>query len=494
MTLLQDKIPRHAIGLDIGSDSVRFLHVYSSFGTVAVKGFGSQKFNPSEGHVAITKAIKTLWHRMGIQYKNVVSYVPDNQVRFKNIEIPLTFDGDTQEWINENKIEILPPSVDLNRFYFAWELLHATETNATLMLAFCNRNYVNERLEIIEKAGLNLIRLAPGSVDVASLLPSAEEFLNETLLLFSRNEQAQGFLTLENMRLVDHNFINTTSEYGVTNGGVQNHAVETITDRIRSLENPPENAVFFDENPVECSDIVFDERKVSVAGIHPYNRLKNYDDLPSEYLITAGLALAHIVGNNNLNLLPEEKIEYFRNETEKSVFLKSVLLVGSFLLVLLLLINLLTVKKANDLEMIHEQLLQLNEQVQEFEQKQKEKNQLEAAYKNLQKLVTQKTQFAKILEQIGLQVPEGIWFQDISLGSVDTGIKKEKTFNTSFELRAIALKEQYISIFLKNLEQNKLFKNIALQGLSRIEGEQVWRQTKFSRKPLVQFTLHGQLQ
>ncbi len=194
---------KNAIGLDIGSSSVKVLELeQTKSGTQRLLHFGMTRLPPEaivDGAVmntsAVVDAIKELIARHKIRSRDVVASVAGHSVIIKRINLPVMTSEELEESIQWEAEQYIP--FDVNDVNIDVQILDAAGDEAgqmEVLLVAARKELVNEYVSIIHEAGL-----VPAVVDVdAFAVGNAFEF---------SHKQPMGTLALINVGASTTNII-----------------------------------------------------------------------------------------------------------------------------------------------------------------------------------------------------------------------------------------------------------------------------------------------
>lgn len=164
---------RSAIGLDIGTSSVRAAELSFSKGQVTLEKFGQVALPDGavrDGEVvnadAVAGAVKQLWARTGFGSKKVVIGVANQKVIVRQVDLPWMAPGDVKKSLGFLVQDFVPMPVDQAVLDFhAIEEIEGENDSRVLrgLLVAASRDMVNAALSAVNKAGLS-----PAMVDLTS--------------------------------------------------------------------------------------------------------------------------------------------------------------------------------------------------------------------------------------------------------------------------------------------------------------------------------------
>jgi Tfp pilus assembly protein PilN len=219
--------------------------------------------------------------------------------------------------------------------------------------------------------------------------------------------------------------------------------------------------------------------------------LRENNGLTPEYTRAAGLALKKLYPLfNTIDLLPEDRKIIVRNQREKKRALSSMLGFGAFFLIILLVLTVIKLIQAGELEDVEAQMFALNEQIFAAEQIQKEQINLQQALLDMQNLVTRRSRVAEFLEALSSTLPRNVWLQEFSCEL--EGVSDGET-GKPVVIRGWAFDEAQMAAFLSRLESFDFLRDVQLQGTERIPADEVWNRSRLRKISLIEFTISASL-
>lgn len=168
--------------LDIGTSAIRVVQLSKSganswnlqhFGYVPIDERISAS-NSNEGMTRLGEAIMTAIGQSGIKEKNVVIGVSSNKTFTTVIDVPSMADNEFNNVVKYQIDQYIPISIDDAKV--DWAVLgQSTHDNKKkeVLIASISKSYAEERLELVENLGFNVIAAEPDGIAITrSTLPS----------------------------------------------------------------------------------------------------------------------------------------------------------------------------------------------------------------------------------------------------------------------------------------------------------------------------------
>ena len=171
------------IGLDIGSHSIKLVHLELINERYQVQGYGVKSLprRTSESHLSesgngIEETIRSLFREMGIQDTQVACSISGPAVMVKPIQVPSMSEAELEEHLALEVDQYLP--ADATELYWDYHIQNAGEKSGitppmSVLLVAAKKEEVHKRIHILHRAGLD-----PLVVDVDALALSNMFTLN----------------------------------------------------------------------------------------------------------------------------------------------------------------------------------------------------------------------------------------------------------------------------------------------------------------------------
>lgn len=151
----------NAIGLDIGSNSIKLVQVKKTKQGISLENFAMSPLPPDsiyEGGIrdteAVVNTIKELAATHQLKTKHVALSIGGHSVIIKKISLPAMSDDELAESIHWEAEQYIP--YDLVEVYLDYQILQtrADQGQMDVMLVAAKKDVVNQYVEIVREAGL----------------------------------------------------------------------------------------------------------------------------------------------------------------------------------------------------------------------------------------------------------------------------------------------------------------------------------------------------
>ncbi len=482
-----------SIGLDIGDESVRIVELDKFSKRIRLLKFGEERIEPNDStRQQAIEAIKRLFHRLRIEEKEVVIHLGGVGVRHMLLEAPVLSQTELGEWVRRQCGERLPKNGGLSQFLFSYHVTRQNSDGTKLMVSYCQPHVLQEKLGLVEEAGLRPIMVGAGRMDLANAFAlDYEDLFAKTFLFVEANQCGAAFLVCADGSPVSYREVDWR-----TDGNLRSHDEDelrrVITSAIESVKNGYtrfDKAIFVGENAEHgVAQSVLPSDTAIETGKPLQALCKNGNALPSQYSLAAGLALKRYFPLlNTIDLLPADKKQLAEQQLEKKRALRFILIPGAMIFFILLVLNVLKFVFTDKLSASQEETAVLQSQLFDVEQLQAQQAKLQSALADMQRLVTQRSNAAELLEEISRLMSEGVWLQEIAATPVDTARMSEE--KNRVQLRGWAFDEGKVAMLLEQLESSARFSEVRLVATTRLPAPEVWKRTKLKKIDLVEFTI-----
>ena len=161
---------RNCIGLDIGSNSIKAVHLKRSKGGYRLNAFGIQPLVPQTivdsaimDHSAVVEAIRSLWSRLRLKQKEVAVAIAGHSVIVKKIQVPQMSTDELFEHIPYEAEHHIPFAKDDVEIDFQVLNRKNASGHMDLLLVAAKKDVVHDYIQVVRDAGLH-----PTVIDVAA--------------------------------------------------------------------------------------------------------------------------------------------------------------------------------------------------------------------------------------------------------------------------------------------------------------------------------------
>ncbi len=500
MKYLSDIWDSPAVGLDIGPSSVRAVVLTKLFKRIRLARFGEESFSsPSE--TAIVGAVQKLFKDLKIRQKEVIIHATGKGIRHVVIRVPLQPASELSLLIQQQIAKQLPVSIDPSKLILSFHIIEQTDQGFQVLVSYCQMHALEEKINLIEKAGLIPLSIGSRTIDlIQSLAFSRKEFFDQPYAILTiRKDQTEFFITKNGSPIVHQDIDTVFNQQKNVDKNLpllKDMIVKTLSEWQEQKETKIKKMIVTGD---VTDDILEKDRFKQIipseidieAGYPLEGLLPSEQRLEPKYSLAAGLALKkYFPLLNTIDLLPDDRKNTLDKMKEKKTSLGIILGFGSMILILLLILTVIQSMMTNRLNDSEEELVLYQDQISVMEQAQNEQIQLQKTYQEIERLVTQRSNMAELLEEISRILPEEAWLQEFIYKPVEIQTSSQTTEITNqIRISGLAFNESAIAILISNLENSKYFQNIQLITTNRISGDEVFNRTKIINIPLIQFAI-----
>ena len=467
------------IGSDIGPDAVRLVVLGRFFHHLKLLIRDEERLTVRSSE-EIVQAIRDLFDRNQIKNKDVVIRVHGRGIRYFLFNTPHLAEAALPAYITKEISRRLPPGMTLPKCQMGWHVTQRNEQGFSILVAYAQTGWIEEAIQILHQAGLQPRFVGAFGFDTLSAFATDPAFF-EGLRLYLICEHDEIILTvLRNGQIREAQTIETHSvEWKEELQRLVTQWRKTNEGKTEVLLTGEQAEIVHQDLQTILPDMVMASplRGVSQTGL----------SLPDSYALSAGLAMKALYPElNTLDLTPGSLKREAVDRDEKKKGFRWLLLAGAGLFVLMLIMNLGQWIAGSILTRSEDQMLEMNDRIFAVELAEKEQAQLGRDLKEMKALVTERSNTAELLHEIGKLVPEKIWLSRISMGP-----PKEKTADQRDQIlvNGWSLKQEDIADYISRLEASSLFKEIRLIETEKIDRDDVYELSKAYRKSVVRFTI-----
>ncbi len=181
MSILSSKTNNSFFTVDIGSTSVRVVHLkgaqvpkkLSAYASVPIDPKSSQS-DSSQSQEVIQKALKQLIKDANISEKNVVAGIPSDRIFAAVVDFPNISEKELKKTI-EYQLDTHVP-MPLDEVKVDWKILGTSPVDkekVEVLIVSLSNDYAESRLELFESMGLNVIAFEPDALGLTRSLVAA---------------------------------------------------------------------------------------------------------------------------------------------------------------------------------------------------------------------------------------------------------------------------------------------------------------------------------
>ena len=494
-----------AVGLDIGPNSVKIVVLTRFFKRIRLARFGEESLSsPSE--TAILNAIQKLFKDFKIRQKEVVIHATSIGIRHVIIHIPVLSSSELHLLIQQQVAKQLPVSIDPSKLILSYHIIEQTNQGFQVLVSCCQPHALEEKINVVEKAGLIPAAIGSRTIDlIQSFAFSRKDFFDQSYAILDSEKNQTDFFITKNGSPIVHQDIDAVfsqeKNFDKNLPLLKDMILRMLSEWQKKEETKIEKMIITgDINP---DDILENDRfkEIVPSGLdievgYPLEGLLSSEQrLEPKYSIAAGLALKkYFPLLNTIDLLPDDRKNTLYKMKEKKTSLSIILGFGSIILIILLFLTIMQSVMTDQLENSEEELVFYQDQISVIEQAQNEQIQLQKTYQEIERLVTQRSNMAALLEEISRILPARVWLQELVCKPQESRTSSQTTEITNqIRISGLAFDESAIAVLISNLENSEYFQNILLITTERMSGDEVFNRTKIENVSLIRFIIQARL-
>lgn len=164
LSLLQNK--HRPIGLDIGSDSVKMIQFEIKDGRGSVVAADKVRIERNgdqvdDNNAQARDAISLLLERNDFMGSDVISCVPNHQLKVKSLRLDLDAESEITQVLNSDNIRRLglDPDTDKINHMVAGNVYQGDEVKQELIIFAVDKSFITQHIDLITQAGLKVVGL-----------------------------------------------------------------------------------------------------------------------------------------------------------------------------------------------------------------------------------------------------------------------------------------------------------------------------------------------
>lgn len=410
----------------------------------------------------LDEELPSLFKSLGIRNQHVTTYLPRKLVNLRFLEIPSVEPKEVDNIVQLRGVKQIPYSQD--EVILSHTLLRSRQDGySEVVLAFCQRKFVDERINLLAKAGLEVDQIGVGSEGVVAWYVTNQltEGLGKPQGLVALIDCDSSFSDIIFCR--DGEFLFSRSivlgKASLTHGSEQEvkdfckevlQAIELTTEEIKLDEL--QKAVLIASMPIvpELRKTIETELGLSVEFSDPAMSLKGKHELQVE----DGGSFTPLIGfsqkkNPLFNLVPEEmQLQESVEKKAKQIITTGALVLGLFAAISLLFVGHFHQKKVYT-ELLEKEIYKTQEIASAIEGKLMRINLIE-------KIKNEDNSFLFYFKKISELLMGGMYFRSV-----------EYVQGKKITLKGNANEMAEIFDFVKTLEESKIFKGVKSEHVSK---------------------------
>jgi len=398
--------------------------------------------------------------------KQVFTLVLTDDFKYHVISLPLETDEGDEVWLTENYAKFLPASLVLDDFIFSFEALQKTETARISELIMIRKNFLEERIAVLEQLDIQLLGVLPTVYFFRSVFESS---LEKPLLLIDIQSQFIQYLFKDEAR-VSRNEFHLNHQLDANNQSSKHRLVE-IEGRMNDLKqtlfsanrdySPSDISLQLICNKSEeplLTDVIKNTFRENENHRQQFS-LSTYTDnqktlIPvRDFLLQSGLTP---------DLYKSARASSNREMLEKKYVVNIFLGIGIMFFTMLILLNVLFFTSSHLNEELSEEHTQIMQIARTMELLKKENKFLEIETNSLRNLQYHSHDLAAIFRSVSVCVEK-----DCALSHLSIKHQKERAYFIS--LKGDAVSQEAIAGSLQNLEKQMGVSNARLLGTNSID-------------------------
>lgn len=409
-------------------------------------------------------ALECLVDRLGRQGAFVVCDVEPEHVDVHVVEAP-AFDDDEDlgHWLADQARAFVSTEGKADEYVVQSRVLHRDpDRGARCLIVVARRDGIESRLTMIEAAGLRCERLATGLVEPLSALVFEPGFTEGQRPVVLMGDAHRVHYLLNDGELED-----LYVDHAYADGGRRDDARRSVWP-----------ASPFPHDARAGVGWVFGSRAEEEGrhaegfeGTAPLREALD-TELPPAASVAAALALEAVYPELALtDLLGEERGEAVRAAKEKEEGQRAVLLLGGILVFSLLLALLSAAGMGTLVEREAAKVAAQEPVLERLRAAEAAHARLRSDLETAERLTGQSTQTARLLEDVGRAVPEGVWMVGLSI--------RDDEGRTRLRITGIALDGEGTAEYLTALERLEVLGGVELRYAEHLSAEEVERRYRF---------------
>ena len=425
----------------------------------------------------LSEALASLVGRLKPAHPYVVTHLDPLHIRHTVLQGPVFDDAASFDaWLEAEARRQLPPRASLSDFVLRIQRLEETEEYTRCLMALASRKAVEQRVALLEEAGLYPLRISSLDAAVGEALgldPGVVEQSSAVLVVRSADATL-----LQYQEGVLQSLISLPYGIGTTD------AVSLLQEVTTHLAPMPNRLYIVG---TEAQQVIERARQARLLdGLikeAPLETGAGASALPSAHVPAAALALQELFSvPEAVNFLEPDVVEARLQEIEKREATRAILALGSVVGVFFLLVTLVTVYLNGKNAATEAELAVLSDKVARIDQAHASVKQLAQDIAQAERLVVERTNVARILEGVGRVISNGLWLETTKLEEITPGAFQ-------LTLTGVAFGKSDIAAYLDSLEQAPFARNVRLLFSQSVRAAALYKHTTLQDRALTRFEI-----
>lgn len=414
-----------------------------------------------------------------LAYPYVVTHLDPLHVRHVVLQGPVFDDAASFEaWLEAEALRQLPPHAPLSDFILRMQRLEETEEYTRCLIGLASRKAVEQRVAVLEEAGLYPIRISSLDVAIGEALGLDSQFFEQpTAVLVVRSDDAA---LLQYQEGILQSLIPLAY-------GIETTDALSLLQEVTTHLTPMPNRLYV--VGAEAQQVIAQARQARLLdGLIKEAPLEilttvSASALPAAHMPAAALALQELFTvPDAFNFLEPEVVETRLQEIEKREATRAILALGSVIGVFFLLVTLVSVYLNGKKAATEAELTMLADQVARIEQARASVQQLAQDIAQAERLVVERTDVAGVLEGVGRVISDGLWLETTRL--------EENTPSTfQLTLAGAAFDKSNIAAYLDSLEHVPFARNVRLLFSESVRAAAFYKKATLQDRILTRFEI-----
>ncbi len=388
-------------------------------------------------------------------------------------EAPVLEDLDLlEEWAESEAEQILPPGAAIEHFNIENHIIYADEDQVRCAICVTPLSWVKMIEDVAEKLGVNLVSLGCPDLDLIYALSYQPGFQEGTKVVISRWAEHASIL------LSKDGIVSDMSTIEFEGPDLQANLFRIGQDLQEKLDGAGGNQLWASPDEIWVSGDEAEEiaaaltgADISSAPIRPVH-IKLGDKVIEEggalslgsfsQALKAGYAFL-----GGLNLVDAEKEKKGRQDIDKADALKSILMLGAFIALLLVGLTGSDGYLASKLEESQEQLVDLKVQDAEVRQIEKDLDILKEQVSQAEAVVRERTATAGLMQILSDRMPATAWLENMAVTRSEGNQWKAR-------VEGYSMNERSIGQFLSGLELHQHIKSVGLDYTETVRADRIY--------------------
>ncbi len=431
-----------------------------------------------------------------------IIHLPQYNLRHHFLKLPAGFNGNMEEWLNQNTAQFLPPGLPKNQIIYGYNHIRNAEDSGAVLLTIAKLDTIKKWTDVFIQLQLRIACVNGNYFPVQSCFAFLDDTFFQENRAFLHFDTHAVFLLITKKGIPGYykEFLRSHSQLksqshanDVKRDGIEKESkYASIIEELNQFKNEDTlHQIIITGEGVDqnCYSDFKKTAKVKFGGELIQNLIPAGN--ANRYVHLFGLGIQSLYGQFETCDLRQDEYRQEMNEREQQIQTihfagySGLILISIWLIVMAT--NFLVKFELGGWE---KEVTQLDTKIKQIEELKNTGEELSSQLMLQNNLFKQRSQLANLLFDISRIMPEGVWLRTIRYGQTkDADNAEDKIAEIPIIIEGLALAQSGPTKLLSEMEELSYLEQVQLDLMQSIPAEVVLKKTKLRRIPLFKFQL-----